>query len=184
MTTHKMGKKILSLFIAILMLTSCLQDHDELYVFRCDDAHFTFSILEKKDASVLILENSDSIIYTPAMHGNYAGIAFYLLDSVNTIYIPRGLDFFQADSDSIQGYIKTRPSAVSYKIKSNKYEIKDLQQSPETLEYDYSILGSNYWFFEGNIDERGGGYTFHYSRSNSNQIYPTLEAISQNSIEK
>ena len=83
------------LYVAIPLLTSCLQNHDELYTYHCNDAHFTFSILERKDASILIIENSDSIIYTPAMEGNYAGIQFYLLDSTNTIFIPRGLEFFR-----------------------------------------------------------------------------------------
>lgn len=174
-----MKRIILLLYVAIPLLTSCLQNHDELYTYHCNDAHFTFSILERKDASILIIENSDSIIYTPAMEGNYAGIQFYLLDSTNTIFIPRGLEFFQTDSDSIRGHLRARPEVVSYKIKSHKYKIKYLQQNVESLEFDYSVLGNNFWLFEGNINERGESYTFHYIRGNSNHVYPTLEATRQ-----
>ena len=175
-----MKRIIFPLCVAIPLLTSCLLNHEGLYTYHCEDAHFIFSIFERKDASVLILGNSDSIIYTPAMDGDYEGIAFYLLDSTNTIFIPRGLEFYQTDSDSIRGYFRARPEAVSYKIKSHKYKIKHLQQSVESLDFDYSVLGNNYWLFEGDINERGGGrYTFHYIRSNSNHVYPSLEPTRQ-----
>lgn len=146
---------ILAFFIILLTYIGC----GNVYVYHCEDARFTFSVLEREDASVLIFEDSDSIFITPARDGEYVGIEFYLLDSINTIFI-NPHEFQQP----------------TYKIASHKYQIQYLLLSPDSIKVDYSPLGNKYWAFYGNCKERGEGFTFEYRRSNSDFNYPTLKA--------
>lgn len=146
------------ILIIILIIAFIFIGRGNLYVYHCNDAHFTFSVLERKDTSVLIFEDSDSIFLTPARDGDYGGIEFYLLDSVNTIFI-NAHEFQQP----------------TYKIASHKYKIQYLLLSPDSIKVDYSPLGNMFWAFYGNYKERGEGYSFSYKRSKTKN-YRTLKA--------
>lgn len=146
---------ILAFFIVLLAYIG----GGNLFVYHCEDADFTFSVLEREDASVLIFEDSDSIFITPAMDGDYVGIEFYLLDSINTIFI---------NPHEFQ-----RPT---YKVVSHKYQIQYLLLSPDSIKVDFSPLGNKYWAFYGNCKERGEGFTFAYQRSNFGFNTPTLRS--------
>ena len=142
--------------LCILVLLLIYIGAGNLHVYHCEDAHLTFSVLERKDASVLIFEDSDSVFLTPPRDGDYGGIEFYLIDSINTIFI---------DAHEIQH--------PTYKIVNHKYKIQYLLLSSDSIKADYSPLGSSFWAFYGNFKERGEGYSFSYKRSKSKN-YQTL----------
>ena len=152
-------KKLFIILILTFLVVSIYFCNGNLFVYHCDQANFTFSILEREDASVLIFEDSDSVFITPALGGDYGGVEFYVVDGLNTIFI---------EPNDIH-----RPT---YKIVSHKYKIRYLLINPESFKVDYSPLGNKYWAFYGNYTERGAGRTFEYRRSNSVVNNPMLRA--------
>lgn len=140
--------------VIVTLLLSCKKS--KVHTYYCKDCDIHFSIEEKGQEDVLIIENYDSIFFRPA-HGNYLGICFYITDSLKNIYI--GQNFH-----------------VSHYSEKN-YKIKFIAKDHEGLDVDYPPLGKNFWGFEGGCDQ--GNYTFGVFHD-SKYILPSLEPLEWN----
>ena len=167
-------------FLCLLptILSSCISgNNDDMYVFHCDDADFTFSIHERNNGHVLYFGEQDSVITNFTANGSYYGIDFYLLEGTNTIYIKGESAGLERSSESDSTLHVVNPP--QYPTVSHKYNIKYLTQNvtpgPNFLEYDYSVLGNDYWEFHGNLSERGDAYTFRYGK-NKDASFKTIKA--------
>lgn len=164
-----MKHQLVFLCIIFPMLSSCiLGNPDDLFVYRCKDANFTFYIHEREDGHVLIFSDKDSVKTDYTSKGDYYGLNFYLLDSAKTIYLKGESAGFELEKPGSNQLRLVVPPP--YKTVSHKYKIKHIKQnvdihSPHFLERDLSVLGDDYWWFEGNVSERGGGYSFTYGHS-------------------
>ena len=133
-------------YISLCLLVSCNIPSGKEPAYYCHEANFHFDVEDTEDACIVIFEDSDSVFFGPTINGNYSDVIFYVLDSVNTIYL------------------KVRD--IKPKVVEKKYRIKFLTidyNRSDHPDYDYSVVGDNYWLFRGNCDQ--GAYTFSYWRN-------------------
>ena len=136
--------------ISLYILVSCNIPSGKEPAYYCHEANFHFDIEDTEDACIVIFEDSDSVFLEPTINGNYGDVNFYVLDSVKTIYLQ----------------VRKKNGDTMPKVIEKKYRIKFLTidyNRPDHPDYDYSVLGNNFWFFGGNCDQ--GAYTFSYWRN-------------------
>lgn len=135
----------------ISLLCSC--SYSNVHSYYSKDCNLNFTIEERGNEDVLIIEKSDSIFFKP-QHGHYLGICFYVLDSLKEVYIG---PYFNVIRHS-----------------EKNYKIKYIDKSFKGLEVNYPLLGNNFWGFQGGCDQ--GNYTFSVYHDSA-YISPSLEPL-------
>ena len=133
--------------IFVLLLCSCGNKHPVQLRYYCEDTDFSFTMVEDIDSSMLVIGNTDTIVFWGCLDGAYSGIALMKPDSLNVIYL----------NDTYRE-VKT--------IVSHSYQFEWVV-SWDTWESNCKTLDSNggYCEYYGCLKERGGGYSFSYCRN-------------------
>jgi len=123
-------KKNVQLLFAFLILISCR--FSKTHTYYCEKANISFSVEERENEDVLIIEKYDSLFF-PSSRGNYLGVGFYIPDNSNYIYI--------GSSFNVKRYSE------------KNYVIKFMDRDYEGLDVYYPLLGKNFWGFQGGCDQ-------------------------------
>ncbi len=82
-----MYKRIIYFQIVLLVglfFSSCGNGH---YRYYCKEDDFSFSVIDQKDSSMLIFDNTDTVVYSRCLRGTYCDVDFMIPDSSKIIYL-------------------------------------------------------------------------------------------------
>ena len=144
-----MDKRIIYLqivFLVELLFSSCGNGH---YHYYCKEEDFSFSVIDQKDSSLLIFDNTDTIVYSLCLKGYYFGVEFLVSDSPKIIYLVNQYNEIK------------RVSPHSYNIELINYDTYKLIEKKLVLRGNFSGYYGGY--------ERGARYSFAYWRNGKYQ---------------
>lgn len=140
-----MDKRIIYFQIVLLVglfFSSCGNGH---YRYYCKEDDFSFSVIDQTDSSLLIFDNTDTVVYSRCLQGKYCGVEFLIPDSPKIIYL----------MNPYQEIRRVIPH--SYKIELINYDAYKLIKNKLALRGGYSGYYGGY--------EREDLYCFAYCRN-------------------
>ena len=140
-----MDKRLIYFQIVLLVglfFSSCRDGH---YHYYCKEDDFSFSVIDQTDSSLLIFDNTDTVVYSRCLEGYYFGVEFLVPDSPKIIYLVNQYNEIK------------RVSPHSYNIELINYDTYELIEKKLVLRGNFSGYYGGY--------ERGAQYSFAYWRN-------------------